>query len=69
MLIKSHIDRRSLLGAGAASLMLAGKAWAQQVPIPTRRPSPGPTERHGYDHGLCAIGGSHSLLMGLGAGE
>ena len=28
-------DRRALLAAGAASLMLAGKAWAQQVPIPT----------------------------------
>ena len=28
-------DRRSLLGAGAATLILAGKAWAQQVPIPT----------------------------------
>ena len=30
-----HIDRRTLLGAGVVSLMLAGKAWAQQVPIPT----------------------------------
>ena len=29
------VDRRSLLGAGAATLMLARKAWAQQVPIPT----------------------------------
>jgi len=28
-------DRLSLLAAGVASLMLAGKAWAQQVPIPT----------------------------------
>ena len=28
-------DRRTLLAAGVASLMLAGKAWAQQVPIPT----------------------------------
>ena len=32
-----EFNRRSLLGAGAASLMLAGKAWAQQVPIPTDR--------------------------------
>jgi hypothetical protein len=30
-----ELSRRSLLGAGAASLMLAGKAWAQQFPIPT----------------------------------
>jgi len=35
MQMKSYIDRRSLLGAGGASLMLAGKAWAQQFPIPT----------------------------------
>ena len=36
-------DRRSLLAAGAASLMLAGKAWAQQVPIPqTAAQVPGP---------------------------
>jgi hypothetical protein len=43
MLMKSRIDRRSLLGAGAASLMLAGKAWAQQVPIPhTAAEVPGP---------------------------
>ena len=35
MLMKSRIDRRLLLEAGAASLMLAGTAWAQQVPIPT----------------------------------
>jgi hypothetical protein len=35
MLTKSRIDRRSLLEAGAASLMLAGTAWAQQFPIPT----------------------------------
>ena len=42
MLMKSRIDRRSLLGAGA-SLMLAGKAWAQQVPIPTTAAEvPGP---------------------------
>ena len=34
MLMKSRIDRRALLGAGA-SLTLAGKAWAQQFPIPT----------------------------------
>jgi hypothetical protein len=31
MLMKSRIDRRLLLEAGAASLMLAGTAWAQQV--------------------------------------
>jgi hypothetical protein len=41
-----EIDRRSLiplLGAGAAFLMLAGKAWAQQVPIPTTAAQvPGP---------------------------
>ena len=30
-----ELNRRSLLGAGAASLMLAGKTWAQQFPIPT----------------------------------
>ena len=37
------VDRRSLLGAGAATLMLAGKAWAQQVPIPTTAAQvPGP---------------------------
>ena len=43
MLMKSRIDRRLLLGAGAASLMLAGKAWAQQVPIPTTAAQvPGP---------------------------
>jgi hypothetical protein len=43
MLMKSRIDRRSLLGAGAASLMLAGKTWAQQVPIPqTAAEVPGP---------------------------
>ena len=30
-----EFNRRSLLGAGAASLMLAGRAWAQQFPIPT----------------------------------
>jgi hypothetical protein len=36
-------DRRSLLAAGAASLMLAGRAWAQQVPIPTTAAEvPGP---------------------------
>ena len=35
MLMKSRIDRRLLLGVGAASLMLGGKAWAQQFPIPT----------------------------------
>ena len=29
------VDRRSLLGAGAALLMMTGTAWAQQVPIPT----------------------------------
>ena len=45
MLMKSRIDRRSLLG-GAASLMLAQDAWAQQFPIPTTPaevpgPSPG----------------------------
>jgi hypothetical protein len=28
-------DRRTLLGAGAALLILAGNAWAQQVPLPT----------------------------------
>lgn len=41
---RSHvIGRRSLLGAGAASLMLAGRAWAQQVPIPTTAAEvPGP---------------------------
>jgi hypothetical protein len=41
-----EIDRRSfvpLLGAGAAFVMLAGKAWAQQVPIPkTAAEVPGP---------------------------
>src|SRR5260221_11423626 len=43
MLMKSRIDRRSLLGAGAAWLMLAGKAWAQQFPIPTTAAEvPGP---------------------------
>src|SRR5260370_3641627 len=37
------VDRRSLLGAGTATLMLAGKAWAQQVPIPTTATQvPGP---------------------------
>ena len=36
-------DRRSLLGAGAALLMLAGNARAQQVPIPTTAAEvPGP---------------------------
>jgi hypothetical protein len=45
---QSHLDivfdRRSLLGAGAVSLMLAGTAWAQQVPIPTTPADvPGPT--------------------------
>lgn len=43
MLMKSRIDRRLLLEAGAASLMLAGTAWAQQVPIPTTAAQvPGP---------------------------
>ena len=41
--MKPHIDRRSLLGAGAASLMLARGAWAQQFPIPiTPEEVPGP---------------------------
>ena len=43
MPMKSRIDRRLLLEAGAASLMLAGTAWAQQVPIPTTAAQvPGP---------------------------
>jgi hypothetical protein len=41
-----EVDRRSLmpfLGAGAAFLMLAGSAQAQQVPIPTTAAQvPGP---------------------------
>jgi hypothetical protein len=46
LLRAGEIDRRSLtplLGAGAAFLMLAGKAQAQQVPIPTTAAQvPGP---------------------------
>src|SRR5437764_10415717 len=42
----AEIDRRSLMplfGAGAAFVMFAGKAWAQQVPIPkTPAEVPGP---------------------------
>ena len=45
-----NIDRRSLiplLGAGTAFLMLAGKALAQQVPIPTTAAQvPGPDLPH-----------------------
>src|SRR5258708_36645425 len=37
------LDRLALLGSGAASLMLEGKAWAQQFPIPTTAAEvPGP---------------------------
>ena len=49
------LDRRSLLGAGAASLMLAGRARAQQVPIPTTAAEvPGPPPGTRDDQGLCA---------------
>ena len=54
------IDRRSLiplLGAGTAFLMLAGKALAQQVPIPTTAAQvPGPPRGHRHDHGLRPVG-------------
>src|SRR5258707_4091831 len=60
MLMKSRIDRRSLLGAGAASLMLRGKAWAQQFPIPTTAaevpgPPTGTTMTTAYVHSVARI--------------
>ncbi len=52
---------------GFLLISLPGKAWAQQVPIPTTAaPSSRPAQRHGHDLGLRAIGRAHGLSCGAG---
>src|SRR5260370_11299425 len=64
-----HIDRRSfipLLGGGAAFLMLARRAQAQQVPIPTTAAEvPGPPSSTTITTAYVPSVGSIAYLKGL----
>jgi len=68
-----NIDRRSLiplLGAGTAFLMLAGKALAQQVPIPTTAAQvPGPASGTAMTTAYVQSVGRMAYLWGLAAGQ